>query len=305
MPDTLTFLLPERRRFMGQGIADDVAKWLGRADTTANLAFGELEQLSRHLSILPRGWPMAAVMREYDVGDAANYRWLRADPAYVRAEMGVARLLSVGDASLTQNEADQLIKPLKILFGDNGFLLTAPTPQRWYLMIPKESKLPDFKTPNEVIGADIFSAMSQDDLSKRWRNLLNEAQITLHNHAVNAVRISKNQLPINSLFFWGAGILPDEVKFKAECVISDDLEINALIKLSTAHKTLQDKGQAIVDLRRVRDWKKFETDHLSQNYKKLSARYASIILDFSDGTVIKLEKSQKWRFWRKPLRAFL
>jgi hypothetical protein len=305
MFDTLTFLLPERRRFTGQGIADDVAKWLGRADATANLPVGELEQLNRHVSILPRGWPMAAVMREHDSGDAANYRWLRADPAYVRAEMGVVRLLSVGDASLTQSDADQLIKPLKILFGDNGFLLTAPTPQRWYLMIPKESKLPEFKTPNEVIGADIFSVMPQDDSSKRWRNLLNEAQITLHNHAVNAERISKNQLPINSLFFWGGGILPDEVKFNADCVVSDDLEINALIKLGAANKTLQDTGRVLVDLRRLRDWKKIETEYLLQNYKKLNGRYGSIVLDFADGTLFKLEKSQKWRFWRKPLRAFL
>jgi hypothetical protein len=305
MSDTLTFLLPERRRFAGQGITDDVAKWLGRADTTENLDLGELAQLKRHLAILPRGWPMAAVMRQHDAGDAENYRWLRADPAFVRAEMGVVRLLSVGDATLTQGEADQLIKPLKILFGDNGFLLTAPTPQRWYLMIPKESKLPEFKTPNDVVGADIFSAMPQDDASKRWRNLLNEAQITLHNHTVNAERISKGQLPINSLFFWGAGILPDQVTFNVDSVVSDDVEINALIKLSATNKVLQDTGSALIDLRRLRDWKNFETNYLLINYPKLKQRYASIVLDFSDGTLIRLEKSQKWRFWRKPLRAFL
>jgi hypothetical protein len=305
MPGTLTFLLPERRRFIGQSIADDVAKWLGRADTTAIFETGELTQLHRHLAILPRGWPMAAVMRQHDVGDAENYRWLRADPAHVRAEMGVVRLLSVGDATLTQSEADQLIKPLKILFGDNGFLLTAPTPQRWYLMIPKESKLPEFKTPDEVVGADIFSAMPQDDSSKRWRNLLNEAQITLHNHTINEQRISKGQQPVNSLFFWGAGILPDEVKFHADTVISDDIEINALMKLSAVSKSMQDAGSVLIDLRRLRDWKKFETDYLLIHYPKLKLRYASIVLDFSDGVNISFQRSQKWRFWRKPMRAFL
>jgi hypothetical protein len=301
---SLTLLLAERRRFSGQAIAETAAKLIGRADRYVDLEVGELAQLNRHVSILPRAWPMAAIMRQYDAGDAENYRWLRADPAYVRAEMGVVRLLSVGDAALTQSEAEQLIKPLKVLFGDNGFLLSAPAPDRWYLMIPRESKLPEFKAPSDALGADIFSTLPQDDLGKRWRMLLNEAQIILHNHLLNIERQSKNLLSINSLYFWGAGVLPDQVKFHADSVISEDMEVKALLALSTAKKVLQDDGPVILDLRREREWKKIEMEYFLPNHAKLNRRYRTITLDFADGAVYKLEKSQKWRFWRKPLRSF-
>lgn len=302
---TLTFLLTERRRFSAQKINPDIAKALGRADKLPVLNDGEQAQLERHISILPRRWPMAALTRQYDVKDAANYCWLRADPAYVRAEMGVVRLLSCGDLGLTQAEADELIKPLKIIFGDLGFLLSAPQPSRWYLMLPKESKLPVFQTPDAAIGADIFAQFPSDDIAKRWRALLNEAQITLHNHPLNTERIQKGLLPVNSLYFWGGGILPDQVKFHADRVISDDINIQSLM----SHAGLGDAknaGAVLNDCRYIRDWAMFENNcFLPALIELKNKKYTSIVLDFADGASFELKSSQAWRFWRGPLNALL
>ena len=219
---TLTFLLTERRRFSGQKLHANIAKVLGQADKLPILSEGKQAQLERHISILPRnGWPTAALTRQLDAKDAELNSWLRADPAHVRAEMGVVRLLACGDLGLTQTEADELIKPLKILFGDIGFPLSAPNPARWYLMLPKESKLPVFVSPDEAIGADIFSVFPPDDSAKRWRTLLNEAQITLHNHPLNAERIQKGLLPVNSLYFWGGGALPDHQRLRPDSPVPE------------------------------------------------------------------------------------
>ena len=304
MPNTtLTFLLTERRRFLGQKINVDVAKVLGQADKLPILNDGEQAQLERHISILPRRWPMAALTREYDVKDAANYSWLRADPAHVRAEMGVVRLLSCGDLGLTQDEADELIKPLKIIFGDVGFPLSAPNPSRWYLMLPKESKLPNFPTPDAAIGTDIFSQFPVDEVAKRWRALLNEAQITLHNHPLNAERIKKGLLPVNSLYFWGGGILPDQVKFYADKVISNDVAIQSLM-LHAGLSHAENTGTVLNDCRHIRDWTIFERDQLLPALTLLeNKKYSSIVLDFADGASFELKASQAWRFWRSALYA--
>ncbi len=304
MPNTtLTFLLTERRRFLGQIINVDVAKVLGQADKLPILNHGEQAQLERHISILPRRWPMAALTREYDVKDAANYSWLRADPAHVRAEMGVVRLLSCGDLGLTQVESDELIKPLKIIFGDVGFPLSAPNPSRWYLMLPKESKLPTFLTPEAAIGADIFSQFPVDEVAKRWRALLNEAQITLHNHPLNAERIKKGLLPVNSLYFWGGGILPDQVKFYADKVISDDVAIQSLM-LHAGLGHAENTGTVLNDCRHIRDWAMFERDYLLPAIIELKMKkHSSIVLDFADGASLELKASQAWRFWRSALNA--
>lgn len=299
---TLTFLLTERRRFAGQKLDAMVAKVLGQADKLPTLNSGQQAQLERHVSILPRRWPMAALTRQYDAKDARLNAWLRADPAHVRAEMGVVRLLACGDLGLTQAEADELIKPLKILFGDVGFPLSAAHPSRWYLMLPKESKLPEFQSPDTAIGADIFSQFPADDTAKRWRALLNEAQITLHNHPLNAERIRKGLLPVNSLYFWGGGVLPDQVKFHAENIHSNDVVINALMLHAGMNNEDKKNGAALVDCRHLRDWSLFEREHLLPAINELrSNKHASIVLDFADGASHEIRSSQKWRFWRRPL----
>ena len=48
--------------------------------------------------------------------------------------------------------------------------------------------------------------------AERWRALLNESQIVLHNHPINAVREARGAVAVNSLWFWGAGTLPDSVR---------------------------------------------------------------------------------------------
>lgn len=299
---TLTFLLTERRRFSGQKIGAVVAKALGRADKLPSLKPGEQAQLERHVSILPRRWPMAALARQLDVGDAGFNAWLRADPAHVRAEMGVVRLLTCGDLGLTQQEAEDFLKPLKIMFGDVGFPLSAPNPARWYLALPKESRLPVFPPPEEAIGSDIFSQLPTEGPEKRWRSLLNEAQIILHNHPLNAERLRKGLLPVNSLYFWGGGVLPDEVSFHAARVVSEDVGMRSLMLHAGITDVAKNEGASLHDLRHARDWSSFESATLLPALSALSGKkYSSIVLDFADGTGFEIKGSQSWRFWRAPL----
>src|SRR6478752_8520468 len=132
----LTLLLPERRRFAGQPLGEAMAKRLGKADRLDAGTAGEREQLPRHFQLLPRGWPMAAITRQHEAGDAAVHAWLRADPVFIRPDAGGARLMAWGNLGLTAAEADAFLKPLKPLFGDTGFPISATTPEHWYLMLP-------------------------------------------------------------------------------------------------------------------------------------------------------------------------
>lgn len=304
---TLTFLLAERRRFSGQKLDALVVKTLGQADKLPTMAEGKQAQLERHVSILPRNsWPIAALTRQLDAKDAEINSWLRADPAHVRAEMGVVRLLACGDLGLTQQEADEFIKPLKILFGDIGFPLSAAHPSRWYLMLPKESRLPVFPSPDEAIGTDIFSVFPADDSAKRWRALLNEAQITLHNHPLNAERIKKGLLPVNSLYFWGGGALPDQVRFHAESVSSDDFVVKSLMLHADIESKENHQGPVLHDLRALRDWSLFEREYLLPAIAELkNKKYLSIVLDFADGAGFEIKSSQSWRFWRGALNELV
>ena len=59
-----------------------------------------------------------------------------------------------------------------------------------------------------VLGKTANPYIEQSRQNLRWYQLLNEIQMFMHQHEVNAERTSRGLLPINSLWCWGAGLVP-------------------------------------------------------------------------------------------------
>ncbi len=288
-------LLPERRRFAGQPLSAEAARRLGRGDRLPDGEAGERAQLMRHFDILPRDWPMAAITRDADVGDAGELSWLRADPVHVSADATGARLQAWGTLGLEAEETAEFLAVLRPLFGDAGMSLTAPAQERWYLELPRGAPLPEFADPAQALGDDLLKMLPAGLEGRRWRSLFNEAQVLLHQHPRNAARTAKGLLPVNGLWFWGGGGLPDAVHCAATTVLSEDPEVLALARLGEAHAG-RERADSLLDLRRQRDWKKVEAVLAETGREGIELE-----LDFADGARWKLGRGQGWRFWRRPL----
>ena len=278
-----------------------IAKVLGRADRPQDSTAGEQAQLLRYFDLLPRGWPMAAITREADAGDASLNAWLRADPVFVQPDRGGARLMAWGNLGLSAADAEAFLAPLRLLFGDAGFPISATAPERWYLMLPRDARLPAFTPPAEGLGEDLLAHLPEGPDARRWRVLLNEAQVTLHNHPRNVGRVAAGLLPVNSLWFWGGGVLPDAVACKAACVISDDDELLALARRAGVSLVRRETGSTVIDLRRERDWAALERGHLDAALSSLRHRYCELVLDFADGASFRIGAGQLWRLLRRPI----
>jgi hypothetical protein len=308
---TATLLLPARNRFAGLRLPDAVARALGRADRMATGEPGERAQLLRHFDLLPRGWPVAALTRDLDAGDAATSAWLRADPAWVRPDINGARLMACGDMlRLTQEDADALLPALRPLFGDVGFIFDAPTPARWYLRLPLDARLPAFVDPADALGADMFDHLpGTDDPSseaRRWRALANEAQVVLHNHPWNARRAAAGKPPVNALWFWGTGVLPDRVGTRHSRLQSNEPLARALAKAAgIAHieRTAIDLSgsSGLHDLRDVAPSESVDAWLVPMCTAISNRTLQQLSLDFADGTGFVIEHRQHWRLWRKPI----
>ncbi len=301
---TATLLLPARRRLSGQPLPADVGKALGRADGTT-AASGEREQLRRHFRLVPDHWPVAALTRQMDARDADGATWLRADPARISPDINGARMLAHGEAlGLDEEDVRQLLPALKPLFGDAGMLLDAPHPSRWYLQLPKESRLPEFAPIDDVLGDDLFAHLPDGDEGRRWRALLTEAQITLHNHPWNAQRIRDGKAPVNSLWFWGAGTLPGSVSSPYKQIKGQDTLLRSLA-LASGISAEGDAGQsvdALIDLRHLRQLDLLAREALQPLLAALArGELQRLNLDFADGALFALERGQRWRFWRRRL----
>ncbi|MDH5833739.1 phosphoglycerate mutase [Luteimonas kalidii] len=302
-----TLLLPAARRLGSAAPSAAVAIALGRADVRRGLGEGRRAQLLRHLHPVPQHWPVAALTRQRDAGDAAGAAWLRADPCRVQPDINGARLLGVGETlGLDARDAAQLLPALKPLFGDAGMPIDAPVPGRWYLRLPPSSTLPQFTEPDDALGADLFEHLAQGPEGRRWRGLLSEAQVVLHNHPWNAQRLESGRPAINSLWFWGGGVLPDHVRPDHAQVCSDDEVAGGLASLAGVARPLPacfetGEGGWLFDLVAMRDAHVLERDWLRPALDALRARdLHALHLDSADGTVVTLARGQRWRFWRRP-----
>lgn len=175
----------------------------------------------------PAPLPVASVTQAFDRADpsAANTDWwLRADPVVLRPDGD--RLLMLGNhaLSLSMAEATALSAELHELFAAYGMAFFAPQPTRWYLKLESDPSL-TLTALEDVVAHDILQHLPQSSNAQtaaRWRRLLNEVQMQLHNSPVNQARLARGELPVNSVWFWGGGTAPTLVPRHFQHVWSND-----------------------------------------------------------------------------------
>lgn len=283
------------------------AAWLARGDRLPDAAPGRDAALRECFEFTGTQIPSAALTRSLDAADAVGALWLRADPAWVMADAVTLRLLACGNMDLSAPDSEQLARALKPLFGDAGFLLEPATPSRWYLRCPAGAQLPAFSSPQAALGDDIARHLPQGESGRRWRHLMNEAQVILHNHAVNAERSRRGATPVNSLWFWGAGHLPDWVRTTFSRVASNDDIVRALAQLAgvPVAGTMADAlDAALGDIRVLVDLDgpaSIATGSWAESIQTALADriVAQVELKFASGERYRYRYGHRWRFWRK------
>lgn len=197
-----------------------IQRMLVRADRVAAAANGLSGQLFHSFRVAGRSG-IAALTRLADTGQPGTGWWLRADPVFLRADQD-RLVLFAGDAlRLQAEEALGLCRVLNQYFQDRGWRFEAPMAERWYLNL---QQAPDVQTVplDEVMGRDINMRLPRGYDGAKWRAALNEVQMLLHGNPINEAREARGQLPVNSLWFWGEGPLPEDAHGSWTSVGSDE-----------------------------------------------------------------------------------
>jgi len=287
---TLTLLLPELSRVER---TPRLLHWLARGDRLPDAKPGREALLRESFEFIGTSLPVAALTRSLDANDAADALWLRADPAFAMADAVTGRLMACGEIGLSQFESDELARALRPLFGDAGFALEPTKPSRWYLRCPTGARLPRFAPPASVLGDDLMLHLPSGDNERQWRHLFNEAQIILHNHAVNARRARRDAVPANTDWFWGAGKLPEWVRAPFTRIASEDEVTIALAKL--AKIPVVERKAALAEL--AADESVLIDATVMPDLG--AAKFKSIDLRFASGERIRYESWHRLRFWRR------
>jgi hypothetical protein len=308
---TIHLLLPELRRVVPLDTQRRLARWLSRGDRQADAKPGREAALRECFEFTGIHFPHAALTRSLVWSDAADAVWINADPAFVIADAVTVRMLACGNLGLTHEESIELAKPLKLLFGDAGFPLEVSPAGRWQLRCPKASRFPVFSPPSTVLGDDMARHLPSGDNERQWRHLLNEAQVILHNHPLNASRAQRGLSPANSVWFWGEGALPDFVRTPMTRVVSGDEPIVALARLAkvahvdtgwNAEDPANRADTILLDLGSASDAQSVDV-HLSNLESALKRRYVtSLRIVSADGKRCVYKPAHAWRVWR-PIKV--
>jgi len=204
----LTLILPGLAAILEQKINSSIIPtYLTKIISKSNFSqdpSGLSRLLFNHFSANPiTGSDLPIVSLEFE-GDS----YLRADPCYLHADRD--RLLLFSDMmDLTNDESSALIAEIQPLFTDFDGILSQSSTDGWLLQL---NNMPEvtFSALPEVSGKGVESYLPKGRERQDWIRLWSEVQMAMYASEVNQRRIENNKLPINSVWFWGAG----EFEFK-------------------------------------------------------------------------------------------
>lgn len=187
----------------------DLPRWLGRA-----FGLGEAPLPAGALTALAGGL------------EPGSDRWLRADPVHLRLQRDSMMLIPAAGFDVARAEAAAIADAVSRHFAAE-FSVHVVTPACWALRAKGEARL-DARSPLELAGEDVNANLPAGPDAARWHATLNEVQMLLHEHPANEAR----EVPLNSLWFWGAGRLPDKAEGPWQSVTADDPVVLGLAKLA-------------------------------------------------------------------------
>ena len=194
--------------FLAGAQAPALARLIARAGTMQSIADGyEAWWCTRHRVARQNDWPLAPITFAADGGAPGNAFWLRADPVHLQVNRDQLVLADSSQFAIDAKEARELVAALNAHFGRDGLIFHAPHPTRWYLRLPAAADLRCTSLANAA-GKSIDPLLPAGADAGRFRSLCNEAQMLLFSHPVNQAREMIGELPVNSIWLWGGGIMP-------------------------------------------------------------------------------------------------
>ena len=170
----------------------------------ASTAGSSLERWLAAAFALPAGLPLAPFALRGEGREPGDQHWLRADPVHLKVHGDRLVLADASGLDITADEAREFAAALSAHFAPDGIAFEAPHPQRWYARAAEDPRLAGTPTA-EVAARSIDPFLPSGPGAVRWRKISNEAQMVLHAHPLNESREARGALPVNSVWFWGAG----------------------------------------------------------------------------------------------------
>ena len=178
-------------------------------------------------------YAIAAIAANADGLDVSEGYWLLADPVNLVLQRDCFSLGEPIPLMMEHDHAKSLVVSLNQHFAQDGLTFLIGKSGAWYLHSNTNVQI---KTtlPSVAAGKNVHQFMPQGKQASKWLAVLNEAQMLLHEHPVNAARESSGSVAVNSIWLSGGGELPQTIAFKnhIDLLVSNSVFDQSLAQLT-------------------------------------------------------------------------
>lgn len=271
--------------------------------------------------------PFAQAYVEEGVDDLNRYLLCRT--IHLKADMHNALVIPLENNRVNEDDSSLILEDLQAFFIEDCDL--KPLDNGLWLMCLKHCEPSDcYPHYLSVIGRKANQFIEQSKQALPWYKLMNEMQMFMHQHPINLNRLTTGLLPINSLWFWGAGekLKGEKPKFddnKAQWFCDDEqltrfadssnirhLSLNRLPQMKSGEDSI------VIDLSLLEALKTSSGDNLQAKLELLEktvfkpamilfrSNHASLQLRAAHHFDLTMTPFSKYRIWRssKNLNSF-
>jgi len=240
--------------------------------------------------------------------------WACAEPVHLLTALDHLQLGSPVPLPLDAAERGELVQDLNDHFADSGFRLHAMERGGWLCECPPGLRCAACE-PAAAIGGNLRDLQPVGPDAARIRALVNEAQMLLHEHPVNARRAARGEPVVNSVWLWGIGSAGVRTAGAQGTLVSDDDWLVGLWRLhggavrpvaELARVLARSDGVVRVAIApdstgrgAAAELTRLERDVLEPLRESLVTGRVSAATLSVGGWTIELDARARWRFWRR------
>jgi len=198
-----------------------VRRWFARASVRRQQA--PASDLDRLLDMLGLARPVSgiAALRLWGQTGERPDGWIAAaDPVFLEARLDRVHLHALPARDLPGADLEPLFDDLGRQLPDEAGCVVRRVGHCGYLV--RDAAISTAALPPAAIdGFRLDDFLPAGDATE-YLALLGEIQTTLHQHPVNAARLARGQPPVNSLWIWGGGHVPEPLAAELPMLFSDE-----------------------------------------------------------------------------------
>ncbi len=261
------------------------------------------------IGLTPPAEGLAALRLWGQTGDRPTVWIAAADPVHLEARLDHLRLYALSGAQSLRSDLRAIFDFLQTSLGDDTSFAFARVGKHGYLR-GDEAMVTAAMPAAAIDGQQPDDFMPSGEAAAGYHRLTSELQLCLHEHEVNLRREDEGLLPINSVWFWGGGMAPEQKVQLLPLLFGEEPLLQGFWQSCTAviapwpGNFAACLDIAVKDLVVVTPAEPEDGDSLATYLDELrsllkSGRIDRLVLLFRDGLTAEAGRFDAFRFWRR------